>query len=76
MSAEAVLRSLVNARSKKAMLSRISFISEVCDGRGKGKTSKYRVKKKPQLFRVIVVWLDFTPYEDTCGLKTHTITDG
>ena len=22
-----------------------------------------------------MVWLDFTPYEDTCGLKTHTITD-
>ena len=41
LSAEAVSRSLVNVRRKKAMLGRINFISAVCDGRGKGKIRKY-----------------------------------
>ena len=41
MSAEAVLMSLVNARRKIAIMGTIIFISEVCDGRGKGKIRKY-----------------------------------
>jgi hypothetical protein len=41
LSAEAVLRPVVNPRSNKAVLGRINFISAVFDGRGKGKIRKY-----------------------------------
>ena len=41
LSAEAVFMPMVNARRKQAMLSRIKFISAVCDSRGKGKIRKY-----------------------------------